>query len=1060
MITAPDHISPLIRRTLGRLAEPYVLFPLTALLLLTVIWGATWNLISSERTGAERAAANSTMELAETYEAQAVRALREIDQSLKLIKYAYEQNGGNVSLPALKQRALLPPDLVFAVSIADRTGKIVASTHAIKLKNVSEKNYFRAQLEGDRLAFGRPEAGGADRESNLHFSHRLDDVGGHFAGVAIVTVAAEYFVSGYERSRLGEHGVIGIVGADGVFVARRSGESVVANDEKSYANIAPLVDKRDESLATVNPWDGVRRFTSARPLFDVPLAVIVGLAENEQLADVEAKAWVYNWRAAGGSTVLLLMVGLLGWASWRVTLSRIHANQVLQEEIAYRRRAEAALNLRERAIESSSNAILIIDANRPDYPIEYVNPAFEKITGYASTDATGRSMTFLLGTDHEQGGMHEIRAALRERQECRAVLRNYRQDGTLFWNEFYVAPVMNDRNDVTHFVAIMNDISEAKNYERQLAHQANFDQLTGLANRNLMQDRLQQALASAQRSGDTVVTVFLDLDNFKLINDSLGHLIGDVLLTTVATRLKGCVRESDTVARMGGDEFVLLLHHAKRVDLESTSMESRISVLMHKLLTNISLPVALADREVRPTCSIGISIYPQDGMDADTLIKNADAAMYRAKELGRNRFQFFTNDMHQRMRGRMELESSLLLALEREEFELHYQPQVSLKDGDIIGVEALLRWNHPEKGLIGPDHFIEFAEETGLIIPIGKWALTRACIQNKAWQDAGLRPIPIAVNMSAKQCEQRDIDVVVKRALKSAGLSAHYLELEITESISMANPAQSVPLMQRLKETGVSLSIDDFGTGFSNMSYLKRFPIDRLKIDLSFVREITTDPGSLAIAEAIITMSHSLNLEVVAEGVETEGQLALLRARGCDFMQGFLFSRALTADAFATMLADDRRLTPILTGRSADAPAMLVLDGDPASIAMLKWQLKTESYPLLLASSVDEAFEALARNEIAVLLCDPDMPEMDDVDFLGKVRSMYPDTVRILYVEPSNDGIVRKTINGSAAYRCVVKAGDHEELRRVLVEAFEIYHLAAGAKREVRNNRLRALKQH
>ena len=339
-------MGPSIRRALGRLAEPYVLFPLTALLLLTVIWGTTWNLIGSERAGAERAAATSAKELAETYEAQAVRALREIDQSLKLIKYAYEQNGGNVSLPLLRERALLPPDLLFAVSIADRNGKVVASTRAIKLKNVSEKDYFRAQLEGDRLAFGRPETGGTERESNLHFTHRLNDGSGQFAGVAIVTVAAAYFVSGYERSRLGEHGVIGIVGADGVFVARRSGETVVATDEKSYADITPPADKHGETPATVNPWDGVRRFTSARPLFDVPLAVIVGLSEKEQLADVEAKAWVYNWRAAGGSTLLLVLVGLLGWASWHLTQSRIRANQILQEEIAFRRLAEAALNLR------------------------------------------------------------------------------------------------------------------------------------------------------------------------------------------------------------------------------------------------------------------------------------------------------------------------------------------------------------------------------------------------------------------------------------------------------------------------------------------------------------------------------------------------------------------------------------------------------------------------------------------------------------------------------------------------------------------------------------------
>ena len=1042
---------------MGRLVEPYVLFPLSAILLLSVIWGSTWNLITVERASAERAALFSARELTETYEAQVVRALREIDQTLKLVEYAYEQNNGVISLPALNDRALLLPDLLFVVSIADRDGKIVSSTRLTQSKNIAAIDCFREQLESDTLVIGQLEKSRMEQEPQLCFSRRLNDTAGQFAGVVVVTVAAAYFVSGYEQSRLGDHGVIGILGTDGLFRSRRSGDSVFTGDGTKYATVIPQGDQpHAEAIVAVNPWDGVRRYTSARKLFDFPLAVIVGLSEREQLAGVNVNVANYIWRAVGGSVLLLLLVVFLGRASWRLTRSRLLANQALQEEISSRRRTEAALNLRERAIESSVNAILIIDYSSSSYPIEYVNPAFEKITGYSAAEAVGRSMNFLLGDEHDQTGMHDIETALRERRDGHAVLRNYRRDGTLFWNELYIAPVKSDRHDVTHYVAVMNDISEAKNYESQLAHQANFDQLTGLANRNLMQDRLQQALTSAHRSGDTVVAVFLDLDNFKLINDSLGHMVGDVLLMTVSARLKDCVRESDTVARLGGDEFVLLLHHAHRADLESAALESHISVLMHKLLTNISHPVMLADREIRPTCSIGISIYPQDGEDVDTLLKNADAAMYRAKELGRNRFQFFTNEVHERMRERVELESSLLRALEREEFELLYQPQVSLKDGAIVGVEALLRWRHPEKGLIAPGHFIEFAEETGLIIPIGKWALMRACVQNRAWQDAGLPCIPISVNMSAKQCEQQDIDIVVKRALKAAGLSPQYLELEITESLSMANPEQTVPLMQRLKDTGVALSIDDFGTGFSNMSYLKRFPIDRLKIDLSFVREITTDPGSLAIAEAIIAMSHSLNLEVVAEGVETEGQLALLRSRGCDLIQGFLFSEALAADAFAEWLREGRKLA--LAGRVADAPAILVLDDDLGAIASLKWLLQTENYPLLLANNVAEAFEFLARNEVGVLLSDNRMPDMTGGDFLSKVRSMYPDTVRILYGE--NDGVdaARQAINAAAVYKFMEKAGDQEELRRVLDDAFQIYHKSAGAKQEVRNNRLRVLR--
>jgi EAL domain-containing protein (putative c-di-GMP-specific phosphodiesterase class I) len=357
---------------------------------------------------------------------------------------------------------------------------------------------------------------------------------------------------------------------------------------------------------------------------------------------------------------------------------------------------------------------------------------------------------------------------------------------------------------------------------------------------------------------------------------------------------------------------------------DSSIVERDITGLVEKLLTAVSQPMELGGRPMRPTISVGVSLFPHDGTDADTLLRHADAAMYRAKELGRNRYQFFTADVHERIQRRLELHSSLRLAIERDEFELHYQPQAGLRGGgQIVGVEALLRWRHPEKGLIAPAQFIGFAEETGLIIPIGTWVLHEACRQNKAWQDAGLPKIPIAVNMSAKQCEQADVADVVRAALASSGLDPKYLELEITESISMANPDESVPLLHRLKETGVTLSIDDFGTGFSNLSYLRRFPVDRLKIDLSFVREIATDPSSLAISEAIITMSHSLNLKVVAEGVETEDQLRLLGARDCDLIQGYFFSPPVTADAFARLLREDRRLPnyPLPTHPS---PAMLM----------------------------------------------------------------------------------------------------------------------------------------
>jgi diguanylate cyclase (GGDEF)-like protein/PAS domain S-box-containing protein len=888
------------RKITSRLVEPYVLFPLLAIVLLGVIWGTTASLVAAERASAEREASSASRGLVESYEAQVLRALREIDQALRIVQFAHERGGGRVDLAALKARGLLLPDLFFIVSLTDARGRVVAATRGGDLQDMSAQGHFRASRDLDILGVGRPvEVPGG--EPRLHFSRRLAS-GGGFAGAVVVSVPASYFTSGYEESRLGREGVLALLGNDGVFRIRRTGEALGFGERVDYQ---PFLVATDGSIdasprASANPWDGVRRFTSSRELFDFPLAVVVGLSEDEHLAAARAAATTYRWRAAGGSVALILMLGGLGWLGWKLARARVQASRVLQ------------------AIESSVNAIVITDLKRPGTPIDYANPAFEKITGYSAAEALGRDTSFLLGADTEQPGIEELRRARAERREGQAVVRSYRKDGSLFWNELTIAPVRDERGEVTHFVEVMNDVTEAKNYEAELARQANFDALTGLANRNLLKDRLTHAIAAARREGGSLAAIMLDLDNFKVVNDSLGHHVGDELLQLVAARLKACVRSSDTVARLGGDEFLLVTRASGQGRAESES-----TALVSKVLDAICQPVVVGGRSMRITASVGVSLYPQDGYDEDTVLQHADAAMYRAKELGRNRFQFFTADVHERIQRRLELHTSLRLAIEREEFELHYQPQVGLRDGEIVAVEALLRWRHPQKGLVPPSHFVGFAEETGLIVPIGKWVLNEACRRNKAWQDAGLPKVPIAVNMSAKQCEQSDVDQVVREALEASGLEARYLELEITESVSMADPQASVPLMQRLKATGVTLSIDDFGTGFSNLSYLPRFPVDRLKIDLSFVREIARDPGSLAVSEAIINMSHSLNLQVVAEGVETQRQLELLQARNCDTIQGFYFSPPLTHERLAGLLGEGRRLSYPRSPGVHDAPALV-----------------------------------------------------------------------------------------------------------------------------------------
>ncbi|WP_339483039.1 MULTISPECIES: bifunctional diguanylate cyclase/phosphodiesterase [unclassified Pseudomonas] len=759
--TLSDATSNLFRRRFDQAKEAYILFPLLTVLLLSVIWAGTLYLIKVEQARAQQGIAEVSLEIGATYEAQILRAVREIDQTLKLVKYTYESGRETNPLPKLKARALLPSPYLFDVSVVDSSGLVVASTQSSEVGNRIAKDELQTVGRDTVLSISRLWKSPVTGEWKLRFSRRLDAGDGAFAGIAMVEVDAAYFVSSYDASKLGNHGLLGLLGIDGVFRARRSGEAISAGDKVNYAAVVPDTENT-EAVRSINGLDGVRRYISARQLYDFPLAVIVGLSEEEQLAVVKQQARTYLWRAAGGSLLLVLLAGLLARMSWQLVQSRLRAGEA---KIAY-----------------------------------------------------------------------------------------------------------------------------AENVEYLAYH----DGLTALPNRSQFSKLLSQSISQASRYHRQLAVLFLDLDRFKQVNDTLGHDAGDQLLKEVALRLKACLRISDTVARLGGDEFVILL--------PELSDDKDVATTAQKILGAIARPFNLQGQEFRVTASVGISVFPQDGLDEQTLKKNADIAMYQAKQCGKNNFQFYSAKLNADSLERLTLELSLRHALERHEFQLHYQAKRDIGSGRITGMEALLRWNHPDLGIVAPMQFIPVAEETGLIVPIGKWVLKTACQQNVAWQQQGLSRLGVAVNLTARQFADENLLTDLAEILAETGMDARLLELEIAESLLMQDVKRALSVLTGLKHLKVRIAIDDFGIGYSSLSALEQFPLDVIKIDRSCICDTSSGSEDKALTEAIIAMGRTLSLTVVAQGVETKAQADFLRDNACDEFQGFYFNKPVPADQFKVLL--------------------------------------------------------------------------------------------------------------------------------------------------------------
>ncbi|MGA2429024.1 MAG: EAL domain-containing protein [Candidatus Acidiferrum sp.] len=675
--------------------------------------------------------------------------------------------------------------------------------------------------------------------------------------------------------------------------------------EDRLRRLAAIVESSDDAIigkaldGTIQTWNGgaERMYEySAAEVIGKPISILFPHGQPDEISTnlekVKRDEIVMHFKTVrekkGGKQIQIdLTVSPIYDASGGVV-----GVSTIARDITERVKSEERLRLWSRVLAQSTEGIFVCD---PQERILLANTAFEQLTGFSTGEVLGKTPRILQSGRQDRAFYSNMWKSVLETGAWRGEMWNRRKNGEFYVEWLSISAVYDHKGTVTHYVGIFSDVTVRKQAEERIVHLANYDALTDLPNRVLLMDRLNQLTKAAQRRKSKVAVVFIDLDRFKEVNDSLGHDAGDLLLKTLAKRLSDAVRDEDTVARLGGDEFVVVfqgLHEAQEVTL-----------LAQKLLSCLVLPVTLNGYELTVTASLGISLYPDDAADGQGMIRNADAAMYQAKGAGRNAFHFYTSDLNDRALELLSMENALRRAIERQEFVLHYQPQINIGSGAIVGAEALIRWNHPELGLVMPGKFISIAEERGLIVPIGNWVIEEATRQAGVWQNAGIS-IPIAVNVSAVQFRQKDFVEQLANSVRKHGITPSRIELELTEGIIMRDAETTIKILERLHEIGFQLSIDDFGTGFSSLNYLRRFPIDKIKIDRSFVSDVTQSESAASIVTAVISLAQSLKLKVIAEGVQTKEQLEILRVQRCDDAQGFLFSPALVSGEFEKLVYD------------------------------------------------------------------------------------------------------------------------------------------------------------
>lgn len=767
---------------------------------------------------------------------------------------------------------------------------------------------------------------------------------------------------------------------------------------------------------------------------NIPIIMITALDDRQAMYQgLEAGAQDFLTKPVDRAELRMRVANMLRMKQYSDFIANHNRSleQDVRERTAHLRDSEARIRV---ILDSVDEAIITMNEQGA---IETFNPAAETIFGHAITEMIGRHVSqlvpALIRVEHDDTHASSSRAGESRLLGGGAEMVGVRKDGVHFPLEIKTKDLHTDTGRL--FIVSARDISARKNFETQLQYQASHDALTGLANRSLLYERLRQAIGDADRGAHPVWVLFLDLDRFKFLNDSRGHKIGDQLIKRVAARLQSALRDTDSAARFGDSEFVLIL--PGRTDGTDGKEGESIADAVPHLIEAVSEPLTVEGYDFFLACNVGLAAFPDHADNAETLVERADMAMLRAKEMGRNNFQFFSSDMNAAFIERVTLESALRLAIPNHQLDLVYLPQVDLQTGRIAGMEASLRWGHPELGLIPRERFIPIAEESGLILSIGEWVLRQACQDMRTWLDAGCSVPRVALNVSSSEFRDPLLLHRIEGALADMRIEPSLLSFEITEGVLMSDSKFTATTLGQVKALGITLTLDNFGTGYSSLSFLKQFPLDTVKIDESFIKNITTDNNDVAISNAMISMAHSLGIRVMAEGVDTEAQCDFLRQNMCDEIQGHFFSKPLGPTDVAALLLADRRLPAHLLRLKKRSRTLLLVDDEPNMLFALKRLLRRNDCEILLANSAEEGLDMMARHHVDVILSDERMPGMNGVQFLRTAKERHPDTVRIVLSGYTELESVTNAINEGAVYRFLTKPWEDSLLKKHVEEAFQ-----------------------